>query len=193
MFSNYSKLQGDSKLLLGVSVAYNFQNGSNKIKLLMELETCLLRDIQDNKAVVSSPLRVLQHVRCNCVEWSNNSELQFTERGHSDLVSNVLNVSPKEEISAVISVGCRNHRVGPSRPIQRPGKCMWRNSRILPSFWWYTSLLGHHDLPGDLSTGVTDTSAPCPGISSLSLFLPKRKKKGGGGAYKFRTWHNGTS
>jgi hypothetical protein len=56
----------------------------------------------------------LQHLRCNCFDHSNNSQLQLLEGGPSGFVNNILNVCPQKEIKR------GGHEIVPSRPIQRP-------------------------------------------------------------------------
>jgi hypothetical protein len=47
---------------------------------------------------------VFQHLRCDCLDRGNNSDLQFIEGDHRGLVNNVLNVSAQEEIKR-LSIG----------------------------------------------------------------------------------------
>jgi hypothetical protein len=71
-------------------------------------------------------------LRCNCFDRSNNSEFQFIDGGHRGLANNVLNVPHRKKSSGVISGERGVHGIGPSRPTQRPGQCMSRNSFHIP-------------------------------------------------------------
>jgi hypothetical protein len=50
------------------------------------------RHTSDVRAVLNFPPSVLQHLRCNYFDRSNNSGLQFIVGGHRGLANNVLNV-----------------------------------------------------------------------------------------------------
>jgi hypothetical protein len=112
-------IQDDPKLLSGFPWPINFQTENNKIKLVMEYENVpqkvllliesMLQDAKQlQRALLSWQVRcpsdihfppsVLQHLQCNCFDRSNNSELQFIEESHRD----VLNVSSQEELNCSV-------------------------------------------------------------------------------------------
>jgi hypothetical protein len=100
-------------------------------KVLLLIESILQNAKQLQYARLSWHVRcpcVFQHLWCNCFVRSKNSELQFIERGHRGLVNNVLNVSPQGDIKWLNIGWAERPEIGPSRPNQRPGKCMSRNS-----------------------------------------------------------------
>jgi hypothetical protein len=74
-------------------MGYNFQIGSNKIKLLTEYETGTQRVLLLMESILQI-VKQLQHARLSV---SKNSELQFIEGGHRGLVNIILNVSIQEE------------------------------------------------------------------------------------------------
>jgi hypothetical protein len=98
-------IQSDSKLL-SVFPWPNFQTGNKKIKLLTKYESVpqkvllLIESILQNvkqlqhallswhvrcPSGIQFPSKCLQHLRCNCFDRNNNSELQFIEGGHRGL------------------------------------------------------------------------------------------------------------
>jgi hypothetical protein len=127
---------------------------------MLRNSTCaLFLSSLDVQAVFNFRPSVLQHLRCNSFNLSNNSELQFVERVHRGLVKNVLNVSSRKKSSGVISGENGGHGISPSRPTQRPGKCMSRNSRPIraqcrgaPSCWNATSDRGGYTVESHYQT-----------------------------------------
>lgn len=92
-----------NKIMVGVSVAYNFQSGCNKIKVLTEYESVTKKVVTLVESILqyllnsfsdlfvackvvklySVPLQVFSGVfECNVFHCSNNSEFNFVERCH---------------------------------------------------------------------------------------------------------------
>jgi hypothetical protein len=149
-------------------VAYNFQIGNNNIKLLTGCESVSLKVLSLIKPILHNAKQlqharlswhvrgpsVLQHLRCDRFDRSNNFELQFIEGDHMSLTHPY-----RKKSSGIISGERGGHGIGPSRPTQRPGNCMWRNSRtIRAQFGGVHHLAGTPHLADGLPSGVTDNN-----------------------------------
>jgi hypothetical protein len=87
-------------MIVGISMAYNFQIGNNEIKLLTKYENVTQKGLLSIESMlhnakqlqharpsyVQAVFSVLQYLRSNGFPLSNNSELLFIEGDHRDLV-----------------------------------------------------------------------------------------------------------